>query len=113
MQSTADTASPLLRSLSDEELGQYAQLATDQIAREGRWIWLKAAAGLTAVGLLAWTGFETFYLGFDRVRLYSLGLAGVMSYWPYRSLKSWRLWRGHLDAVRDERVRRNGTTEKR
>jgi hypothetical protein len=96
----------LLQALTDEELEQYARLARDQVLREERWKWVKAASGFLAAGVLAWAGARMLTLGPDRVKFYALGISGMLGYWPYRAVRSRRLWQAHLDAVRAEQARR-------
>ncbi len=100
----------LLGVLTDEELGQYAQVATDQIAREVRWWWLHALMVVSAVALAGWVGIRWFSEGLGIERLvYGIGAVLFLAYWPYRSAKTKRLWREHRNAVEGELARRKGS----
>ncbi len=92
--------------LTEEELDQYGQMAQDQISREDRWRWAQAAAGFVAAALAVWISVRLIQGGWERFWWLPLGLAAVLSYWPYRSLKTRRLWQGHYDAVKQELERR-------
>lgn len=111
LSSTPDTGEgwlDLLRALTDEELGQYGQLAQDQIERETRWNWAQRAGLLLAAGCVAWAGARLWANGFDSGVGYLLGFAAIACYWPWRSGKTQRLWESHKKAVDDERLRRLG-----
>jgi len=97
---------PLLRSLTNEELDQYGRVALDQMQREDRWKILQGFFVLVAALVALWSVGRMYSAGFSASTLYTLGISALMGYWPYRSAKSKRLWRGHLDAVRGEKARR-------
>lgn len=107
-QPTAEGWSGVLGVLTDRELAQYAGLAEDQIRREERLGWLKGAFGVASVAILVWSIARLAHLEFEKMLLVPLGISGLLGYWPYRAVKSWRLWQSHVAAVRDEQVRRAG-----
>lgn len=99
----------LLHALTDEELGQYGDLANDQVRREVRWLWAQMLMSIAALGLAGWALSRGLETGFDRSRWLSLLGAAALLYWPYRSARIRRLWKGHERMVKDELARRQAS----
>ena len=97
----------LLKSLTDEEVSRYADVACDQIRLEERWATLKFACAICGAGLVAvllWRGFDA---GFGRWAVAGLGLGLAMGYWPWRVWKCRQLWQIHFNAALAEQARRS------
>lgn len=97
----------VLKSLDEDELGQYEAIARDQVARETKWRWLLALIAAAAVPIALWGLAKGFQAGFGATVFGLLGLAGMMGYVPYRVSKARQMWQSHLDAVAMERQRRS------
>lgn len=96
----------LLGVLTDDELVKYGEVAQDQIDREMRWRKAQIAAAVAAGALMVWVLIRLFDAGAERALFYTLGLAALLVYWPYRSRRTRRLWQGHSAAVEAEQSRR-------
>lgn len=96
----------LIRDLSDEELDQFGKLAADQLRQEFRLVWLEVGLVLVALGALAWAVVSVARFGFDRMAVVACLGAMAALYWPWRQDRLRRVWRRHIGAVREERVRR-------
>jgi hypothetical protein len=96
----------LVRSLTDDELARYGQIANDQYRREVRWWWAQALLCLAAGGAVLWALRSLFLAGSGRLALLMLGFSALLGYWPYRKAKSRRLWWGHYQTVVEEQQRR-------
>src|SRR5690606_15407517 len=105
---TAEGWLGMLGVLTDGELAQYASLARDQARREERLGWVKGAFAVASVAILVWSIGRLVRLDFDKVLLVPLGISVLLGYWPYRAVRSRRLWQSHMTAVRNEQMRRSG-----
>ena len=92
--------------MTTEELCRCAQIARDQYRREMTYWWAQAISCLGAGGGLIVTARDLILWGNSRATVLGLGLAWLLSYWPYRSFKTRRLWRRHMAAVEAELSRR-------
>ena len=100
----------LLKSLTDEEVSRYVDVARDQIRLEERWLSMKIACAICGAGLVAfflWRGFDT---GFGQWTVAGLGLGLVMGYWPWRVWKCRQLWQIHFNAALAEQARRSDSS---
>ena len=95
--------------MSTAELARYVEIARDQYRRELAYWWAQAISCLGAGGGLAVTMRDLILWGYSRATVLGLGLTWLLSYWPYRSFKTRRLWKRHMTAVEAELSRRGGT----
>jgi hypothetical protein len=98
----------MLGMLTDRELAQYDGLARDQVRQEERLGWLKGVAALASIAVLAWGIAQLARSEFESALLVPLGISVLLGYWPYRAVKSRRLWQSHVAAVQNEQRRRAG-----
>ncbi len=97
----------LLGVLSDEELGQYGELALDQARKESQRAALHAVMLLAAMCLIAWASWTIYHDGQTGWLVYlALVAGGVLVYLPWQSLKVRKLWLGHHARVEEEVARR-------
>jgi len=97
----------LLVGLTNDELRQYFGMAEDQINAERRLLALYIGMGIAAAGLTLYSGYQIISRGgVERTQVYQLLAAAFLAYWPYRSRKIKKLWRGHCEAVETELARR-------
>ncbi|MEO1206189.1 MAG: hypothetical protein AAFV45_07645 [Pseudomonadota bacterium] len=95
-----------MSTLTTDELKKYGEIASDQIKSEQRWTLAYLALLGISLGVLTWVGLGIIAGGLDSRGIYGLGLAALLAYWPYRSMKIKTLWRGHCNAVRAELKKR-------
>ena len=99
-------ARELLCELTDEEVGRYMALATDQIGIEERHGGVKIASAIAGAALLALAVVTGVRAGFGGAPTVGLGIGLAMVYWPWRVMKCRQLWRTHFEAAKAEQVRR-------
>ena len=97
----------LLRSLTDEELNRYGDIARDQRNKElGHW-WAQALSvvgACVAFGCAVWA----FIVGESVMLTLLVALvATVLGIWPYHKAKMRGLWDKHCKAVAKEQARRS------
>lgn len=107
MQNIGEGWGNLLDALTDEELSQYGQMAQDQIEHELGRLWRHILLVTASIALIAWAIWQITTFGIGRTNGAVLGLGALLLYWPYRSVKALRLWRGHCRAVEGELEKRN------
>ncbi len=100
----------MLGVLSDDELARYGEIARDQAEQElNRW-WWQALLALGAVGALTWAAHKMMAAPTGatswRPLIVAFGVSLALGYWPYRRIKNWALWKGHVKAVGAEQNRR-------
>lgn len=97
----------LLGVLSDEELGQYGDMALDQARQESRRAAVHAVMLIAAICLIAWAAWTIYTDTVGGWLVYlALAASAVLIYLPWQSLKVRKLWLGHHARVREEVARR-------
>jgi hypothetical protein len=96
----------LLGAMTEEELTRYQQIAGDQATHERKLLWLQVVLVVAAVGVLAWGVYGLATAGYSSRALLALGLSPVLGYWPYRKIRTRRLWAKHCRAIDAELERR-------
>lgn len=96
----------LLSSLSDDELSRYGEIARDQHALEyGNW-WGQIGCMLASIAALVWGSWRLVVSGMTAETILAMVAAVVLGYWPWRKVRTRRLWQGHCEAVAREQARR-------
>jgi len=96
----------LLSLLTDEELHRYGEIARDQRDLEyDKWSG-QILCMIGAAATLAWALWRIVVSGVTTEALVGLAATVALGYWPYRKLKTRRLWEGHRVAVAREQARR-------
>lgn len=106
MQNTADDWDGLLGVMTEDELRQYGQVATDQMAQVDNRFPVRLAF-LVGCGFLAlWGLWKDFTAGIGFATIYWVLPFGLAVYWQYRSVRFRRLWSEHFAVVNGELARR-------
>ncbi|MGI9521642.1 MAG: hypothetical protein ACR2PG_08340 [Hyphomicrobiaceae bacterium] len=110
---TDDTANwlKLLKTLTDDELEKYSQIAADQRDVEyDRW-WAQVACMLGTIAALVLAVRMLAMGGQTRSAILFAVVAIAVGIWPYRKARMRRLWQRHLIAVDRERARRASASD--
>lgn len=96
----------LLHDLTVDELETYAGVARDQIAQERAWAVAHVALFALSIGAIVLVAWDLSARGFQGLQVYGAIAAFLLAYWPYRAMRTRRLWQSHITAVTDELAKR-------